>query len=496
VRSDHLFGAAAPDTIKGERLPTYGQRSRRGRRTLASAGAAVASCAAVATIGSGTALAAVPHHKHHGHHGQKQKTQKTHKTGTSGKAKVSSASWGTIAAGPSSGQTATLYTLKGAGGMKVNISTFGADVQSIKVPNNKGKMVDVVLGFPNLNDYVQDFTQGAQQIDWPIPGTAGTGDTYFGATIGEYANRIAGGKFSLNGQNYQLDVNNGPNSLHGGYLGWNTYNWSASPSAANNKASVTLSSNFPAGTGCDKTLTPTCTGYPTAVDASVTFTVTPKNALQIHYSATNESSSLSTVINLTNHSYFNLGGQASGTIYNQDLALNANQYTPTNGSQIPEAPYFLNVKGTPFNFLSGKPIGQNIEAANKPDGTSGPITQLQYAHGYDHNWVLNQQGKYRLAAVAEDPDNGITLWTYTDQPGIQVYTSNYLEGDLTGTTGTTYRQGQAFTLETQHYPDSPNHQGEPAWPTVVLPAGQTFTSTTAFKFGVKSANYGTSVHFK
>ncbi len=338
-------------------MPTYGQRSRRARRTLASTGAAVATCAALATIGSGAAFAATPHHKHHGHHGQK--TQKTHKTMPSGKAKVSSVPWGTIAAGPSSGQTADLYTLKGAGGMKVNISTFGADVQSIRVPNNQGKLVDVVLGFSSLNDYVQDFTQGAQQIDWPIPNTTGgSGDTYFGATIGEYANRIAGGKFSLNGQNYQLDVNNGPNSLHGGYLGWNTYNWSASPSTANNKASVTLSSNFPANTGCDKTLTPNCTGFPTAIDASVTFTVTPKNALQIHYSATNESSSLSTVINLTNHSYFNLGGQASGTIYNQDLALNANQYTPTDPSQIPEAPYFLSVKGTPFNFLTGKPIGQ------------------------------------------------------------------------------------------------------------------------------------------
>jgi aldose 1-epimerase len=158
--------------------------------------------------------------------------------------------------------------------MKVNVSTFGADVQAIEVPNDRGRLVDVALGFPTLNDYVQDFTQGAQQIDWPIPGASGSGDTYFGATIGEYANRIANGTFPLNGTTYKLDTNNGPNSLHGGYLGWNTYNWSATPSATRSRASVTLSESFPAGTGCDKTLSPTCTGYPTAINASVTFTVT------------------------------------------------------------------------------------------------------------------------------------------------------------------------------------------------------------------------------
>jgi aldose 1-epimerase len=438
-------------------------------------------------VGSGAALAASTHHKKQGH---KTTTMST-------KPKVTSIPWGTIAAGPSAGQTADLFTLRGAGGMRVNVSSFGADVQSVKVPNNKGKMVDVVLGFPSLNDYVQDFTQGAQQITWPIPNTSGgSGDTYFGATIGEYANRIAKGTFPLNGTTYKLDINNGVNSLHGGYLGWNTYNWTGTPKTTKTNASVTMSASFPAGTGCDKTLTPNCTGYPAPITASVTFTVTKQNALRIHYSATNTSSSLSTVINLTNHSYFNLGGQASGTVYNQDLAINANQYQPTDPTQIPEPPYFLPVKGTPFDFLNGHPIGQYIEAANKPDGTSGPFTQLQYAHGYDHNWILNGQGKYRLGAVAEDPANGITLWTYTDQPGLQVYTSNYLVGDLVGTTGTIYRQGQAFTLETQHYPDSPNHQGDPAWPSVVLPAGQTFQSTTAFKFGVEGPNYASHVHFK
>ncbi len=481
-------------------MNTYGQGTRRARTALVTAGAAIASCAALATVGSGVAAATTMHHgkthkKHHHHMKGKTGTGSMHTR----KAKVTSINWGTIAAGPSAGQSATLYTLHGAGGMKVNISSFGSDIQSIKVPDNKGKMTDVVLGFPTLNDYVQDFTQQAQQIDWPIPNsTSGSGDVYFGATIGQYANRIAGGSFPLNGTTYTLDTNNGPNTLHGGYLGWNTYNWSGSPAVSHNRASVTMSYDFPANTGCDKTLTKSCTGFPTAINASVKFTVTKNNQLKLQYSATNESTSLSTVINLTNHSYFNLGGQGSGTVYDQDLAINANQYQPTDQSQIPEAPYFLPVKGTPFNFRNGHTIGQYIEAANKPDGTqsTSSITQLQYAHGYDHNWVLNNQGKYRLDAVAEDPDNGITLWEYTDQPGVQVYTSNYLQGDLTGVTGTTYRQGQAFTLETQHYPDAPHHQGDPAWPTVVLPPSQTFTSTTAYRFGVEKPNYTTAVHFK
>jgi aldose 1-epimerase len=293
-----------------------------------------------------------------------------------------------------------------------------------------------------------------------------------------------------------LDTNNGPNDLHGGYLGWNTHVWTATPKTTKTTASVAMSATFPAGTGCDVTLTPGCTGFPTPMDATVTFTLTKHNELKLAYSATNESTSLATVINLTNHTYFNLGGQASGNVYGQDLAINSNQYTPTNNVQIPESPYFLNVKGTPFNFLKMHTIGKYLYATNLPDGTSGPIRQLQYAHGYDHNWVLNGQGKDRLDAVAQDPKNGITLWQYTDQPGVQLYTSNYQVGDLIGTTGTTYRQGQAFTLETQHYPDSPNHIGQAGWPSVVLNAGQTFTSRTAMKFGVEPANYSSKVSFR
>jgi aldose 1-epimerase len=404
------------------------------------------------------------------------------------KPKVTAQPWGTY-----DNQTVNLFTLRGAGGMKVNISSFGADVQSIDVPNNKGKLVDVALGFPTLQDYISDFTQGATQTPWPESG--GTGDTYFGATVGRYANRIAKGTFSLNGQTYKLDINNGVNSLHGGYTGWSNDVWAGTPSTTKTMARLTMSASFPAGEGCNTTLTPGCTGFPAPMTATVTFSVLANNTLKIHYSATNTSSSDSTVVNLTNHTYFNLGGQASGTVYDQDLALNANEYTPTDSTQIPEAPYFVPTKGTAFDFTHMHPIGKNINATNLPDGTSGPLDQLQLAHGYDHNWVLNGSG-YRKAAVAQDPANGITMWTYTDQPGVQVYTGNYLVGDLIGTTGKAYRQGAGFTEETQHFPDSPNHLNQPGWPSVVVGPGQTFQSSTGYRFGIEPAGYASTVSFK
>jgi aldose 1-epimerase len=463
-------------------LKPYGHHSARGRLTLATTGAALAACAALATMGSGVASAAVRPH--------------ATRTTTAASPKVTEIDWGSA-----NGQPVELYTLHGGGGATANISSFGADIQSIDVPDKQGKLTDVVLGFPNLADYVADFEQGSDQVDWPISGsTSGSGDTYFGATIGEYANRIAGGTFPLNGTTYKLDLNNGPNDLHGGYLGWNTAIWSGTPSVSGTTAKVTMSESFPAGTGCDLTLTPGCTGFPTAIDASVTFVMQKNNSLNLYYSATNESPSLSTVINLTNHSYFNLGGQASGSVAAQNLAINGNAYQPTNQSQIPapgsNGSYFQNVKGTPFDFESMHQIGKYETNLQLPDGTSGPIRQLQYAHGYDFNWVLNAQNTYRLDAVAQDTGTGITLWQYTDQPGVQVYTSNYLQGDLPGATGSTYRSNDAFTLETNHYPDSPNHQNQAGWPSVVLGPGQTFTSHTADRFGIEPASFYKTVNFR
>jgi aldose 1-epimerase len=406
-----------------------------------------------------------------------------------GGATVSSVPWGTVG-----GKGVSLYTLTNRNGMAVKITNYGGVVQSIWVPDRRGNLTNVALGFPTLSDYVNDFTQGAAGTAWPLPG--GSGDTFFGAIIGRYANRIANASFSLNGTTYKLDANNGTNTLHGGYLGWNTDVWSASSASSGGSASLTLTATLPAGEGCLPSLSPGCTGFPAAVAATVIYTLTPSNALQIRYKVVNQDPHLATVINLTNHTYFNLGGEGSGTVYDQLLALNSNAYTPVNTNLIPEAPYFVPVAGTPFDFRTLHPIGEYIRAANLPDGTSGPFKQLQIAHGYDHNWVLNGYPGYRLAAVAQDPRSGIGLWTYTDQPGVQMYTGNFLVGDLIGTGGQTYRQGDGFTLETQHYPDSPHHIGQPGWPSVVLGPRATFTSTTAYRFNTARGRFARRAHFR
>jgi aldose 1-epimerase len=455
--------------------------------------AVVAAMLIAAVTGGSAALAGSRSHARSTSHHQVRAVRSASRMASHSRAKAGTIGISSVSWGVADSQPVRLFTLHNSRGMKVKITNYGGVVQSILVPNRKGKLTDVALGFPSLADYVADFTQGATSTPWPLSG--GTGDAYFGAIIGRYANRIANASFALNGTTYKLDANNGTNMLHGGYLGWNTKVWSASTSKSATGVSLKLTNTFPAGEGCLPSLSPGCTGFPAAVKATVVYTLTRDNQLQISYAATNESSSLSTVINLTNHTYFNLGGQASGTVYNQLLALNSNKYTPVNVNLIPEAPFFVNVGGTPYNFRSMHTIGKYIRATNLPDGTPGPIRQLQIAHGYDNNWVLNGAGSYRLVAVAQDPGNGITLWTYTDQPGVQVYTGNFLVGDLTGTTGTAYRQGDAFTLETQHYPDSPHHIGQAGWPTVVLPAGHTFSTKTSYAFGVKGRNFKNGVHF-
>ncbi|MFZ0090144.1 MAG: aldose epimerase family protein [Solirubrobacteraceae bacterium] len=448
------------------------------RRPLALA--ATGGLVAVLALG-GSAIAAPASH----HPGKK------HASGApkgSGRLTISSQRWGSVG-----GQPVSLFTL-GNGRMRVRITNYGGVVQSIWVPNRTGRLTNVALGFPRLSDYVSDFTQGATGTPWPLPG--GSGDTYFGAIIGRYANRIANGTFTLNGQPFRLDINNGKNTLHGGYYGWNTAVWSARGVTTANGVALILTASFPGTDGCDASLTPGCTGFRAPVTAKVIYTLTRTNQLRIAYAATNTSSNQPTVVNLTNHTYFNLGGEASGTVYNQLLALNSNQYTPINTNLIPESPYFASVAGTPFDFRRMHPIGQYIRDTNLPDGTSGPFKQLQIAHGYDHNWVLNGYGTNRLVAVAQDPSNGVALWTYTDQPGVQVYTGNFLVGDLIGTSGHTYRQSDAFTLETQHYPDSPNHIGQAGWPSVVLSPGATFNTTTAFRFGVEGPGFKNSIRFK
>jgi aldose 1-epimerase len=456
--------------------------------------------AALVVGGSALALAAAKsHRRHQGHthraHHHRHAGGRHHGTGPggpggspSGQSTISSVPWGSV-----NGNNVRLYTLRGAHGMAVKITNYGGVVQSVWAPNRHGGVTDVALGFPKLSDYVNDFTQGAAGTPWPESG--GSGDTYFGGVIGRYANRIANASFHLNNTDYTLDANNGSNTLHGGYLGWNTVVWSATPSTSAGGVSLTLTHDFAAGEGCLKSQTPNCTGFPAPVAATVTYTVTRDDQLKIAYSATNQSSNLATVINLTNHTYFNLAGEASGDVDNQMLAMNSNAYTPTNANQIPEAPFFVPVGGTAYDFRTMHPIGEFIRDTNLPDGTTGPLKQLQIAHGYDNNWVLNGQGSYRLVAVAQAPSTGVTLWTYTDQPGVQLYTGNFLVGDLVGTSGNVYRQGDAFTLETQHYPDSPHHMGEAGWPSVVLKPQSTFTTKTSYKFGLAGRRYASQVRF-
>ena len=395
-------------------------------------------------------------------------------------ASISSRQWGTVA-----GHQVDLYTLSSGHHMTVKITNFGATIQSLWVPDRRGGTVNVALGFPRLSDYVKDFGQQHTGVAWPLPG--GSGDTYFGATIGRYANRIADHSFTMqcsdcsnDGTIYTLPANNGTNTLHGGDLGWNTKVWSARPQTGRGFVALRLTLTSPDGNE----------GFPASVRTTVTYTVTDQNDLRIHYSTTNEepTGGKATVVNLTNHTYFNLAGEGSGAVSDQLLAINSDQYSPIDTAFIPTAPFRVPVAGTPFDFRFAKPIGRDITnlvmpdgTAGTPYGTNGTFKQLAIAHGYDHNWVLNGSG-YRLAAVAEDPGNGVTLWTYTDQPGVQFYSGNFLVGDLSGPSGHAYRQTAGFTLETQHFPDTPHHIGQQGWPSVVLGAGHTVTSTTTYQF--------------
>ncbi|MGA8338363.1 MAG: aldose epimerase family protein [Solirubrobacteraceae bacterium] len=383
-----------------------------------------------------------------------------HKPKHNGSSSISKQTWGSA-----HGQAVDLYSLRNRNGMIVKITNYGGVVQSIWVADRTGHLTNVALGFPTLSDYVNDF----ENQPWPAAG--GSGETYFGGIIGRYANRIANHSFTLNGTTYQLVGNNGPNNvntLHGGPDSYNTQIWAATPERVADGVALKLTYTDPSGKN----------GFPGTVTTEVTYTLTQDNALEIAYRATTNAP---TVINYTNHTYFNLAGEGSGTVYDQNLAINSNTFQPTNSVQIPTG--FASVSGTPFDFRAMKPIGQNIGDASAPQGN-----QLVLAHGYDHNWVLRGSG-FRLAAVAQDPGDGIVLWTYTNQPGVQLYTGNFLVGDLVGTSGHAYRQGDAFTLETQHYPDTPHHIGDPQWPSVVLNPGQVFNSKTTYKFTTAGAGF-------
>ena len=374
------------------------------------------------------------------------------------------------------------YTLTNARGMSVDVLSYGGIVHQINVPSADGQVKDVILGFKTLDDYVK----------YASPPVTSNGGPYFGETIGRYGNRIAKGTFKLNGQTYTLPINNGVNSLHGGLNGFGNHIWSQVGGLIHNRdeVGVTLQlvspngdESHPAGTpGCPNG----CTGYPAQLTTDVTFALDNSGNLSIHYKATNDDSKLATVVNLTNHSYFNLAGEdsAAGSAYGQYVEINADKYTPTDTTQIPLG-YEATVKGTPFDFTTPQTIGSRIDDVSANFNSPG-YNQLLISQGYDHNWVLNPQTArttgpdgLNLAATAYDPFSGRKLAVWTDQPGVQFYTSNFLNGTLTGISGHTYRQGAAYTFETQHFPDSPN---QPQFPTTTLNPGATMNSTTVFAF--------------
>lgn len=351
------------------------------------------------------------------------------------------------------------YTLTNCSGMQVKLLTFGAIQQSITVPGSNGKKADVILGFKTLQDYVTK--------DSPAP--PAPGGPYFGETIGRYGNRIAKGTFTLDGKTFTLPINNNGNSLHGGFVGFGNHIWAAHEVHPSGSAGVAMTLVSPNGddganVGCS------CTGYPGTLTLTVTFTLNNSNQLLMHYHAT--VAGQPTVINFTNHNYFNLAGEASGAVYGQKVQINANKYNTTNATQIPNGT--VPVAGTPFDFRTPHTIGSRINEDNP---------QLLIAQGYDHNWVLNKTGPtmdgLRLASHAWDPKSGRELTVWTDQPGVQFYSGNFLNGTLVGISGHIYRQSDGYTFETQHFPDSPN---QPQFPSTVLNPGQVFNSSTIYQF--------------
>jgi aldose 1-epimerase len=354
--------------------------------------------------------------------------------------------------GSADDQPVHLYTLSNGRQMSVEITNYGATVRSILVPDSADRVDNVALGFSSLEDYVENSTN---------PASGGSGSTYFGAAIGRYANRVANGEFTLDGSVHKLPKNNAPNTLHGGPEAFNTMVWDATTEKGQDFVGLKLTYTDPDGYN----------GFPGTVETEVTYKLTRDNQLRIDYRASTDKP---TVINLTNHTYFNLAGEGSGSVYDQLMKIDASAYTPTDETMIPTGE-IAPVEGTPFDFRTMKPIGRDIREDDE---------QLVLAHGYDHNWVLDGSGM-RLISVAEDPKSGRVLLTYTDQPGVQFYTGNFLVGELVGAGGKTYRQGDGFTLETQHFPDSPN---QPDFPSTVLEPEEEFTSTTIYAFSTAGSS--------
>jgi aldose 1-epimerase len=343
--------------------------------------------------------------------------------------------------GQADGKPVTLYTLRNAKGAEVKIMNYGGLVQSLRMPDRNGKMDDIVLGYDNLEGYLKE-------------------TPYFGALVGRYGNRIARGKFTLDGQTYTLATNNYPNALHGGLKGFDKVVWTAKPMETKDGPSLQLTYLSKDGEE----------GYPGNLSVMATYTLTEDNGLRLQYTATTDKA---TVLNLTHHSYFNLAGQGHGDILGHEVYINSDKTTPVDKTLITTGEYAA-VAGTPFDFRKPTAIGARI---NDPD------TQLQYGPGYDHNWVINKPaGQFGLMARVSEPTTGRVMEVWSDEPGLQFYAGNFLDGTITGKGGAVYQRRTGFCMEPQHYPDSPN---KPNFPSVVLRPGETFHNTILYKFSVK-----------
>ncbi|GAA4441051.1 galactose mutarotase [Pontibacter saemangeumensis] len=337
------------------------------------------------------------------------------------------------------GEETTLYTLTNANGMQVKITDYGATITSVLTPDKNGKMGDVVLGFDSLAGY--------QSPEYLKSGP------YFGAIVGRYGNRIAQGKFTLDGKEYTLAKNNGENTLHGGKKGFDKVVWEAEPLPEQNALKLTYVS--PDGEE----------GYPGKLTTTVTYTLTDENEIKIDYNATTDKA---TPVNLTNHSYFNLAAGQAEDALDHVVTLNADKYTVVNESLIPTGE-LRDVKGTVMDFTTPQPIGARVDEVE--------------GGGYDHNYVLTgADGTLKKAATVYEPTSGRVMEVFTTEPGIQFYSGNFLDGTITGSGGKTYRKHYGFALETQHFPDSPNQKD---FPSTILEPGETYETTTVYKFSVR-----------
>jgi len=330
-----------------------------------------------------------------------------------------------------------IYSITNGNKMRVDITNYGATIVRLFVPDREGKLDDIVLGYDSLQGYYQ-------------------GKSYFGTIVGRYANRIAKAKFALDGKEYQLAANNGPNTLHGGLKGFDKVAWEVS------QGEGSLTFTYTSKDGEE--------GYPGNLAVSVRYSLNNANELEIDYKAETDKS---TVLNLSNHSYFNLDGQGRGDILGHELMINADAFTPVDSTLIPTG-VIEKVSGTPFDFTTAHKIGERVNDTSSE--------QIRYGMGYDHNFVLNgEQGNMKLAARVHSPVSGRVLEVSTNQPGVQFYCGNFLNGSEKGK-GSIYNLRFGFCLETQHFPDSPN---QPSFPTTVLKPGETFRSRTIFKFDVQ-----------